>query len=284
MTFATLIAAETLAESLGDPGIRVFDCRYDLVRPDAGRELYLEAHLPGATYAGLDRDLSAPTTVTSGRHPLPDPEIFARRLREWGVGDDSTVVAYDEGSGMYAARLWWMLRWLGHDDVAVLDGGYARWRSLGLPVTQAVPARRPGSFAARPRTDFTVDAAQVLAIGRDRARRLLDARAPERYRGEVEPIDAVAGHVPGARNHPFAASLDASGRFRSSDELRHTLLASLDGVPAERTVAMCGSGVTACHLLLALEHAGLPGARLYAGSWSEWSRDPARPVATGPEP
>jgi thiosulfate/3-mercaptopyruvate sulfurtransferase len=284
MPLRTLIAAEALAERLGEPEIRVFDCRFDLARPDVGRERYLEAHLPGATYAGLDRDLSAPPTATSGRHPLPDPEAFARRLREWGVDDDSSIVAYDDGNGMYAARLWWMLRWLGHDDVAVLDGGFERWRSLGLPVTQEVPARRPGSFAARPRAESAVDAAQILAIGRDPARRLLDARATERYRGDVEPIDAVAGHVPGARNHPFMASLDPSGRFRSSDDLRLALLASLDGVPAERTVAMCGSGVTACHLLLALEHAGLPGARLYPGSWSEWSRDPARPVATGPEP
>jgi thiosulfate/3-mercaptopyruvate sulfurtransferase len=185
---------------------------------------------------------------------------------------------------MYAARLWWMLRWLGHDDVAVLDGGLRRWVELGLPLTDAVPAPVAGDFLARPRPGFAVDAAQVQQASAASTLRILDARAPERYRGEVEPIDAVAGHVPGARNHPYVSSLAAEGRFLPPGELRRALTASLDGLGPERSVAMCGSGVTACHLLLAMEHAGLHGARLYPGSWSEWSSDPARPIRRGAEP
>jgi thiosulfate/3-mercaptopyruvate sulfurtransferase len=261
--------------------LRIFDCRFDLARPDSGRERYLDEHLPGAVYADLNRDLAAPATATSGRHPLPSPATFEARLRAWGVNAGSLVVAYDDGNGAYAARLWWMLRWLGHDAVQVLDGGMRRWLALGLPLDDAVPTPASGDFVARLRPACTADAATVLITAGDATARVLDVRAPERYRGEVEPIDAVAGHVPGARNHPFTASLDAQGRFLPPDELRRQLSASLDGVPADRTIAMCGSGVTACHLLLALEHAGLGGARLYPGSWSEWSSDPARPVRTG---
>jgi len=284
MTTRTLIQAEELASLLGDPRLRLFDCRFDLARPAYGHDSYRDEHLPGAVYADLNRHLSRPATPASGRHPLPSPADFAAQLCAWGVNDDSHVVAYDDGNGMYAARLWWMLRWLGHDEVAVLDGGMRRWLQLGLPLTEDVPARVPGNFVARPRPALAVDAAAVLAALREPATRILDARAPERYRGEVEPIDKVAGHVPGARNHPFGLSLDAQGRFQPPDALRQALAASLDGVAPERTIAYCGSGVTACHLLLALEHAGLHGARLYAGSWSEWSSDPARPVSTGAAP
>ena len=281
MTTSTLISAEALAARLGEPRLRIFDCRFDLARPAAGRAQYDVDHLPCAVYADLNSDLSAPVTAGSGRHPLPPPAVVEARLRAWGVNSTSRVVAYDDGNGMYAARLWWMLRWLGHDDVAVLDGGMRRWRELGLPVEQAVPATTTGNFVARLRDDCAVDATAVMDATGDASVRILDARAPERYRGEVEPIDAVAGHVPGARNHPFTLSLGADGRFLPPDELRSRFLASLDGVPAGRTIAMCGSGVTACHLLLALEHAGLDGARLYPGSWSEWSSDPARPIRTG---
>lgn len=277
----TLIQAEVLAARLGDPRLRIFDCRFDLARPDAGRQRYLDEHLPGAVHADLNRDLSAPATRTSGRHPLPSPAAFEARLRAWGVSSRSCVVAYDDGNGAYAARLWWMLRWLGHDEVLVLDGGMRRWMALGLPLDDAVPVTASADFVARPRADFTADAATVLRAAADATARVLDVRAPERYRGEVEPIDAVAGHVPGARNHPFTTSLDSQERFLPPGELRRLLSASLDGVPASRTIAMCGSGVTACHLLLALEHAGLGGARLYPGSWSEWSSDPTRPVRSG---
>jgi len=284
MTTRTLIEAEALASLLGDARLRVFDCRFDLARPAYGRAAYGEEHLPGAVFADLNTDLSAPATATSGRHPLPAPEVFAARLRAWGVNADSRVVAYDDNSGAYAARLWWMLRWLGHDDVAVLDGGMRRWLQLGLPLTEDVPAPAPGDFIARPRPGMVVSAPAVLTAAPDPSARVLDARAPERYRGEVEPIDKVAGHIPGARNHPFGMSLDSQGRFLPSHVLRDALAASLDGVAPESTIVYCGSGVTACHVLLSLEHAGLTGARLYPGSWSEWSSDPSRPVATGAAP
>jgi thiosulfate/3-mercaptopyruvate sulfurtransferase len=284
MILRTLVAAEDLARHLDAPRLRVFDCRFDLGRPEEGRRLYRLGHLPGATHADLNRDLAGPPGPGRGRHPLPDPEAFAARLRAWGVNRDSQVVACDDGSGMYAARLWWMLRWLGHEEVAVLDGGLRRWRELGLPLTTALPSHGAGDFVASPRPGLPAVAAEVQIAAADPSCRVLDARAPERYRGEVEPIDAVAGHVPGARNHPYGASLAADGRFRPPGELRAALEASLDGVPVGRAIAMCGSGVTACHLLLALEHAGLPGARLYPGSWSEWSSDPARAVRTGAAP
>jgi thiosulfate/3-mercaptopyruvate sulfurtransferase len=279
-----LIQAEELARRLGESSIRVFDCRFDLARPDDGRRRYEDEHLPGAAYADLNRDLSAPPTPTSGRHPLPSPADFESRLRAWGVNRDSLVVAYDDGNSMVAARLWWMVRWLGHAQVRVLDGGLRRWMQLGLPLDVAVPTHEPGDFTARVRSELAVDAAQVFEAARDASFRVLDARAPERYRGDVEPIDAVAGHVPGARNHPFTLSLGADGRFLSAAELRRSFDARLEGVPAERAIAMCGSGVTACHVLLAMERSGLAGGRLYAGSWSEWSRDPSRPVARGEEP
>jgi thiosulfate/3-mercaptopyruvate sulfurtransferase len=284
LTWRTLVSAEDLAAWLGDPRMRLFDCRFDLMRPASGRERYLDEHLPGAVYADLNGDLSSPPSATSGRHPLPDAEVFAARLRAWGVDRDSQVVAYDDNNGMFAARLWWMLRWLGHDAVAVLDGGLRRWQQLGLPLSETVPVPQQGSFAARHRTELAVNADAVLESATDPAQRVIDARAPERYRGDVEPLDRVAGHVPGARNHPFTTSLAADGRLLSPDELRPALLRCLDGTAPERTIAMCGSGVTACHVLLAMEYAGLHGARLYPGSWSEWSRDPARPVATGASP
>jgi thiosulfate/3-mercaptopyruvate sulfurtransferase len=200
------------------------------------------------------------------------------------VNGDSIVVAYDDGNGMFAARLWWMMRWVGHNSSFVLNGGLRRGIELGLPLDTRTPASSDGDFVARPQPGHIAEADEVLAASRDATRRILDARAAERYRGEIETIDAVAGHVPGARNHPFASSVASDGRFRTAEEIRAAIESSLDGVPPARTIAMCGSGVTACHLLLAMEHAGRTGARLYAGSWSEWLRDRARPVATGPEP
>lgn len=280
----TLIQAEELALRMDAAAVRIFDCRFDLARPDAGRTMYAAGHVPGAMYADLNVDLSAPPTAASGRHPLPSPATFEAWLRTRGVNLGSVVVAYDDGNAAYASRLWWMLRWVGHDEAFVLDGGLRRWTALGLPTDTRVPTPTPGDFVARPRPQMVADAAQVMAGIGDGAIRMLDARGPERYRGEVEPIDPVAGHVPGARNHPFTTNLGPDGRFLPASQLKASLAGPLGEVAPQGTIAMCGSGVTACQLLLAMEHAGLPGGRLYAGSWSEWCRDPARPVARGAEP
>jgi thiosulfate/3-mercaptopyruvate sulfurtransferase len=278
----TFVDAETLAVLLGDGRLRLFACRFDLADPEAGRAAYARGHLPLARYSDLNRDLSAPVTASTGRHPLPAPERFEATLRDWGVGRESIVVAYDDRAGAYAARLWWMLRWLGHDDVRVLDGGYARWTRLGLPVVTEPPPRfARGDFVARPRPAMLVSAREVLAAAAGGKARVLDARGAERFRGDVEPIDTVAGHVPGALNHPYTSNLAADGRVLAPERLRAAFATTLSDAAGGRAIAMCGSGVTACHLLLALEHAGLAGARLYPGSWSEWIRDPARPVAKG---
>jgi thiosulfate/3-mercaptopyruvate sulfurtransferase len=281
--WSTLVSPGQLAQQLDDPRLRLFDCRHELAQPGAGREVYERSHLPGAVHVHLDADLSGPKTATSGRHPLPDPEVFAERLRGWGVDDDSLLLAYDDANGTWASRFWWMAaKWLRHRHVAVLDGGFRRWVALGLPVTTVVPAPLPrGDFTARLDRSATVDVAGAADAARDAARRVIDARAPERYRGEVEPIDRVAGHIPGAINHPNARVVAADGTFLSAPALRASFEATLKGAAPADAVTYCGSGVAACHLLLALEHAGLPGAKLYPGSWSEWTNDPSRPVATG---
>lgn len=283
MASQALASAEDVAEQLADPRLLLFDCRYELSRPEAGREAWTRGHLPGAVHADLHHDLAGPTSPRSGRHPLPDPQQFAAQLRRWGVNDDSWLVAYDDSTGMWAARFWWMAaKWLGHPHVAVLDGGLRRWQQLGLPVADDLPpARAPGSFSGKVNDRAWVDADTTQAAALDAGHRVLDARAPERYRGEVEPIDPVAGHVPGAVNHPTSSVAGADGRLLPATVLRAAFEQTLGPVPPSNTITMCGSGVTACHLLLAMEHAGLPGARLYAGSWSEWSRDPSRAVARG---
>ncbi len=286
MTWETLVSAEQLARQLpDDPRLLLFDCRYELARPDAGRHAWAHGHLPGAVHADLHHDLAGPTTAVSGRHPLPAADEFAARLRRWGVNDDSRLLAYDDASGMWAARFWWMAsKWLGHRHVAVLNGGLRRWTQLGLSVTTDPPGLRPaGTFTpAEPVNEHCwVDADTTQAAALDPERRVLDARAPERFRGEVEPIDPVAGHVPGACNHPALGLNGADGRFLPPDQLAEAFLRTLGPVAPTEAITMCGSGVTACHLLLAMEYAGLPGARLYPGSWSEWSRDPARQVARG---
>jgi len=276
----TLVSAETLAQHLADSHWLIVDCRFDLTQPAAGEAAYGAGHIPGAIYAHLDRDLSSPITPTTGRHPLPDPERFAATLSRWGVGADTQVIAYDADNGMYASRLWWLLRWVGHRAVAVLDGGLKAWAAAKLPISTEIPARSPTQFQARPDRDLWLDADQVQARVQQADWRLLDARAPERFLGKVEPLDKVAGHVPGARNHPFSTNLTSDGRFGAPEELRRRYEQSQAGVADDRTIVMCGSGVTACHLLLAMEVAGKPGARLYAGSWSEWIRNPQRGVAT----
>ncbi len=280
---STLISAPALAARLAEPGLRVVDCRASLQNLAAGRQAFAEAHLPRAVFADLLEDLSGPIVAgQTGRHPLPSIDTFAAKLRAWGIGPSSQVVAYDDAGGAFAARLWWMLRWLGHDAVAVLDGGFSGWRAEGRPVTNEVEIPPPGNFAPRPRPELMVTTDQLLAP-QSVARRLFDARAPERFRGDVEPIDPVAGHLPGAVNLPFTENL-RDGSFLPPSELRQRLAVALDGTPPEDAVVYCGSGVTACHDILAFAHAGLPLPRLYAGSWSEWITDPARPFERGGAP
>jgi thiosulfate/3-mercaptopyruvate sulfurtransferase len=273
-----LISTAELAGRLADPGWFVADCRFELAKPDVGRDAWRAGHIPGALHVDLERDLSAPVTPTTGRHPLPSPDAFAATLARLGISNETRVVCYDAGPGAYAARLWWMLRWVGHDAVAVLDGGFAAWTAEGRPVTTESAARAPARFTPRPRPEMVIDAAGVAAA-LARGETLVDVRGAERFEGRVEPIDAVAGHVPGAVNLPFARNLGATGRFLGPDELAALWRSGAGSEPGRAPICMCGSGVTACHGLLALEAAGIPGGRLYAGSWSEWIRDPARPVA-----
>jgi thiosulfate/3-mercaptopyruvate sulfurtransferase len=283
MTYTTLIDAKTLQSRIEAHGWRVFDCRCSPADPTVGRAQYLAGHIRGARHADLDRVLAARPTPTTGRHPLPERRELIAWLGAEGVNDTTQVVVYDDSGGAFAARLWWLLRWLGHEAVAVLDGGFGAWREVGGGL-QAGEASTPEAteFPAHESLVTMLEAADVLAIVRgEKPGTLVDARAAARYRGEEEPIDPVAGHIPGALNRAFAGNLDERGRFRSPAELRERFAAVAD--KPEEAVSYCGSGVTACHNLLALEHAGLHGARLYAGSWSEWVRDADRPVARDDE-
>lgn len=284
-----LISAEELAGALrrsaGGPeagtGLVVVDCRFNLLKPEAGRAAWLDGHIPGAFYADLDRDLSAPRRPETGRHPLPDPEQLNVLFGSFGIGERTLVVAYDEGGGGLAARLWWLLRWLGHGPVVLLDGGLAAWQAAGLPVDREVPAPRPGRFEGRSGQMPVRDARQVAEGLASGAIRLLDMRAEERFLGRVEPIDPIAGHIPGAVNAPFGSNLTADNRFQPGEALAQRYAPLVDGRQPGDVVCMCGSGVTACHGIFALELAGMPGAALYPGSWSEWIRSPDRPVAKG---
>ncbi len=284
MTASPLIDVATLARQNGRAGVVVVDCRFTLTDPSAGRAAYDRGHIPGARYAHLDDDLSRRPSPAEGRHPLPDSARFVATLGGWGITAADTVVCYDEGPGAIAARLWWLLRHLGHRDSLVLDGGFAAWQAAGLPVEQQRPTWTAQLYEPRATGAQRVVATAELAARQGAGGLLVDARAAPRYRGEQEPIDPVAGHVPGAHNRPFANNLTANGRFRPAAELRVELALLLGDREPSALIAMCGSGVTACHLLLALEWAGLPGGTLYAGSWSEWIRDPSRPIRTGPEP
>lgn len=278
-----LIDAATLRAHLGEPGWIVVDCRFNLQEPAAGRAAYERGHIPGARYADLDRELSRPPAPSEGRHPLPDPAVFAAQLGHWGIGPDDTVVAYDEASGAIAARLWWLLGWIGHRDARVLDGGFAAWQSAQLPIEATSPGWQPKRYPAPRATAATVVATSEIPARQAAGDLVVDARGAVRYRGEQEPIDPVAGHIPGARNWPFSNN-SAGGVFRPAAELRRDLQQMLGGREPRQLIAMCGSGVTACQLLLAMAVAGLDGGKLYAGSWSEWIRDPERPVKTGAEP
>lgn len=284
MIHSTLIDASTLAAHLHDSRWVLLDCRFDLTDAGAGEKAYAAGHIEGARYAHLDRDLAAPPTATSGRHPLPDPADFARRAGAWGIDAATQVIAYDQGNSFYAARAWWLFRWLGHERVAVLDGGLAAWTRSGGSLSDAAPRIQPRGFIARPDPRRVADVDEVLGHLGNATVRLVDARSPERYAGGSESIDPVSGHVPGAMNHHYGRNLDAAGLMHSADALRSEWTSTLGGAPAEQMIAMCGSGVSACVNLLAMEHAGIRGARLYPGSWSEWIRDPARPVARGATP
>ncbi len=277
----TLVDTATLANHLDDPQWVIVDCRFTLTDVEAGARAYAVGHIPGARYAHLDRDLSGPITPGSGRHPLPDPAVLAQTLGRWGIDADKQVVVYDDSFGAMASRLWWMLRWLGHEAVALLDGGLPKWRRERHPTTASTAVVAPSTFRAHADNTMWLDS-ESLRAGLARGEyRLMDARSEERFRGDVEPLDRVAGHVPGAVNLPFEDNLDLGGEFLPASALRSLYLTLLDEKSPERAVQMCGSGVTACHNLLAMEHAGLLGAKLYAGSWSEWITDPRRPVATG---
>ena len=278
--YKTLIDPSTLASNLTDPHWIVIDCRFDLAEPDKGEQQYREAHIPGARYAHLDRHLSGPKTGTNGRHPLPDSDVLCRTFSELGIGAQMQAVAYDADSGMYAARLWWMLRWMGHDAVAVLDGGLARWRREGHQVKGGVESSTSAQFRGAPRPGWKLSVDEVMQGLNSPNRLLVDARSPERYRGQNETLDKVGGHIPGAANYFFHQNLTADKTFKSPEDLQTQWTPVLKGRDPKEVVVYCGSGVTACHNLLALEHAGIQGARIFPGSWSEWSADPSRPVAT----
>jgi len=282
--FTTLIDANTLSQHLSDPQWVILDCRHDLMNPDFGRNAFAEGHIESAQFANIDTDLSGPKKdadgVFRGRHPLPDRAALLETLRRWGINDDTQVVAYDAHGGMYAARLWWLLRWLGHGAVAVLDGGLAAWSTAGLPLVTAVTERPRGNLAEKATLVRKVSVGDLVENLDAKRLQVVDARANDRFRGENETIDPVGGHIPGARNRFFKDNLQADGRFKDAATLKQEL-APIIGTPAS-AVMQCGSGVTACHNLLALEIAGLPGAALYPGSWSEWCADSTRPIATGP--
>ena len=275
-----LVTTEELAARLDDPQWVVFDARHDLMNPEKGPRAYAEGHIPGAYFVHTDTDLSGPKTGKNGRHPLPDIDTFAAKMNACGVAPGVQVVVYDDLGGNFAVRLWWLLRWLGHDAVALLDGGWPLWVKEGRAVTKAVPAPRPGQFVPRPLLGETVDIDFVDRFREDPSLKLIDARNAERFAGLNETIDPVAGHVPGAVNRFWQKNLGPDGRFKEAGALRAEFQELLAGTEPEKAVHMCGSGVTSCHNMFALALAGMPVGRLYPGSWSEWCADTSRPIAT----
>jgi thiosulfate/3-mercaptopyruvate sulfurtransferase len=280
MNYKTLIGVADLARRLEAPELVVFDCRHELLKPDAGERAYAQTHVPGARFAHTETDLAGRKTGLNGRHPLPDPDAFMQWLGRSGVDAGKQVIAYDYVAGASAARLWWMLRWVGHERVAVLDGGWEAWVAAGNPVTADVPRAAQTTYVGQPRANW-VDVQFVRSHLDDPGVIVLDARTPERYRGLTEPIDPVAGHIPGARNRLYKENLGPDGRFKSPEQLRQEFGVLLAGAKPEQVVHQCGSGITACSNLLAMEIAGLAGSRIYPGSWSEWIADASRPIATG---
>ncbi|MBA1272607.1 sulfurtransferase [Stutzerimonas azotifigens] len=281
MPLAQLMTPDRLAERMDEPGLVILDCRFALDDSDYGRRSHAQAHIPGAIFADLEQDLSGPVRPgVTGRHPLPDPRALQATLRRWGVDQDSQIVLYDDGPGAFAARAWWLLLWLGkRDGVYLLDGGFKAWSEANLPVNSEAPEPSAGNFAGHPDPSLLIDAETLAQRLEDPTLALLDARALPRFLGEVEPIDPVAGHIPGASCMPFTDNLDAQGRFLPPEQLRQRFEKVLGGKPTEQTVVYCGSGVTACHNAFAISLAGLGLPRLYAGSWSEWITEPQRPIA-----
>jgi thiosulfate/3-mercaptopyruvate sulfurtransferase len=281
--YTSLISTDELARQLSDPALVLVDCRHNLSDVDAGQRAYGASHLPGARFMHMDRDLSGERTGGNGRHPLPDVAALSGSLSRAGIDASKQVVAYDQNNGMWASRLWWLLHWLGHDAAAVLDGGIDKWIAEGRPITADRPSVQSARFVAMTPRPVISSADILRGLSNDSSNPLtiIDARAPERFRGDIEPLDPVAGHIPGAINRPYGANLTPQQTFKPAELLRAEFDAQLGGAPLSSVVHQCGSGVTACHNLLAMEVAGLPGSRLYPGSWSEWVADPARPVARG---
>ena len=281
MAYTTLISTDVLAAHL-DQAWAIVDCRYDLKDERWGAGQYRAGHIPGAVYASLSHDLSGAPSGTNGRHPLPAHAQMEATFSRLGIGTGAQVVLYDQDAGSWASRMWWMLRYMGHDAVAVLDGGWAKWQREGRPTRAGDETRAAASFAGRPRPELRADVADVERRMAEGSVLLVDARAPERFEGISEPLDRKAGHIPGAANHFFKTNLTEESTMAPADTLRARFETVLGGRTPDEVVMYCGSGVTACQNLLALEHAGLHGTKLYAGSWSEWSSDPNRPVETGP--
>jgi len=283
MPIAQLISPQALDQRRSQSGIVILDCRFALEDPDYGQRSYAEGHIAGASFADLERDLSGPVTKgVTGRHPLPEPAALIERLKAWGLDNDSEVVLYDDGPGAYAARAWWLLAWLGkRDGVSILDGGLKAWHAAGLPLSLDPPQNSRGTFSGTPDADLLIDAQALQQRLGESAMTLLDARALPRFKGEVEPIDPIAGHIPGAQCAAFTNNLGADGRFLPAEQLKQRFAEKLGERSPTELVAYCGSGVTACHNLFALCLAGYPLGRLYAGSWSEWINDPQRPLAVG---
>ena len=279
MTYTTLISTAELARHLADRDWAIFDCRFSLADPERGRRDYAQTHIPGALYAHLNEDLSSPIVPgVTGRHPLPAIDEMAARFSNWGIDQRVQVVAYDDSGGSLAARLWWLLHWSGHDAVAVLDGDWRKWQSEGRPMNDGPVLRAPRRFVPHLRSDLLITTAEIERELHHSDRKLFDSRTADRYRGENETIDPIAGHIPGAISAPYPDNLNPNGTFRPDDELLQRFTALLGNTPADQCAFYCGSGVTAAQNILALKHVGLGDARLYAGSWSEWITDPQHPI------
>jgi len=280
MTYRTLVSTEILKQHINNSNWIIIDCRFSLTDSESGAKAYRMGHIPNARYAHLNKDLSSAITKNSGRHPLPEFSLLTKKLGLWGITNKSQVIIYDDANGAFAGRLWWLLRCLGHDSVAILDGGINHWQQQGMPITTSLPSIKPKDFRAYINHSCWLSVSQVTSGLATKQIKLIDARTVERFRGEQEPIDPVAGHIPNAINRAFQLNLNKNGLFLDRNELQQQFMDLLGSHNPEQTVHMCGSGVTACHNLLAMEHAGLTGSKLYPGSWSEWITNQNRPIAT----